>query len=221
MSQWLHGQGVEQHSAPVRVRRADGSWTAVDTTLRRAADGAPVPVATATDLRFSPGGSGPFARVAQGGKSLALALPWSLPAPVLDGAGATYREVLPGVDLIVTAQPAGFSQVLVVRTRQAAANPALSTLRFQVQATGLAVRSRAGGFVAVDAAGATVFTSPAPLMWDSAGDGAPRAINGAEPASAAGGLRRPDWPTDGDRTPQRMGHDLQRVPGPGVLQLRR
>src|SRR6266540_1310318 len=54
---------VEQHSAPVRVRRADGSWTAVDTTLRRAADGAPVPVATATDLRFSPGGSGPFARV--------------------------------------------------------------------------------------------------------------------------------------------------------------
>ncbi len=206
---------VEQHSAPVRVRRADGSWTAVDTTLRRAADGAPVPVATATDLRFSPGGSGPFARVAQGGKSLALALPWSLPAPVLDGAGATYREVLPGVDLIVTAQPAGFSQVLVVRTRQAAANPALSTLRFQVQATGLAVRSRAGGFVAVDAAGATVFTSPAPLMWDSAGDGAPRAINGAEPASAAGGLRRPDWPIEGDRT-ARMPVAVSKTPGGGT-----
>jgi hypothetical protein len=161
----------EQHTQAVRARRADGSWAPVDTRLRRL-DGRVRPAASAVGMWFSAGGTGPVARIARASRSLSMTLPWRLPAPVLSGPRATYREVLPGVDLVVVAEPASFSEVLVVKTREAAANPALATLRLQVKAPGLSLRAAGGGFVAEDAAGAVVFASPAPSMWDSGGAGA-------------------------------------------------
>ncbi|MFI6477124.1 LamG-like jellyroll fold domain-containing protein [Nonomuraea sp. NPDC050663] len=169
---------LEQSARPIRVRQ-DSRWTAVDTTLRAMPDGSLAPVAAAVDLRFSGGGQSPMATVSRGAKSIAVAWPGPLPAPVLDGATATYPEVLPGVDLQVTADVDGFSHVLVVKSRQAALNGRLDRLRFAVRSDGLSVRHReGGGLEAVDGTGAEVFTAPTPLMWDSPADlqGRPMAL---------------------------------------------
>lgn len=61
--------------------------------------------------------------------------------------------------------------MLVVKTAEAAKNPALATIRMTVSSGGLAVAPTAnGGFVARDSNGTPVFESPAGRMWDSAGD---------------------------------------------------
>jgi hypothetical protein len=167
---------------PARVHRPDGSWAPVDTTLRARSDGTVAPVATPVDLAFSGGGSGPLARISRGGKSLAMSWPKPLPAPTLDGGTARYADVLPGVDLQVTASSEGFSEQLVIKNSAAAANPALAAVRLGLDTPGLTVRTTpAGGLAAIDAAGGTVFQAPAPSMWDSA---AP--TPGAAPAGSGG-----------------------------------
>ncbi|MEU8248856.1 LamG-like jellyroll fold domain-containing protein [Nonomuraea sp. NPDC048916] len=158
---------LEQNARPIRVRQ-DGRWADVDTTLRPLPDGSVAPAATAARLRFSGGGEAPMATVSRGAKSLAVSWPGGLPAPTLDGPTATYAEVMPGVDLQVTADVDGFSHVLVVKSRQAALSGRLDRLRFSLRSEGLSVRrSRGGGVEAVDRAGAEVFVAPVPLMWDS------------------------------------------------------
>jgi hypothetical protein len=160
---------LEQSVTPRWVRRGGTAWAPVDTTLRRA--GAAVePVATAVPVSFSAGGDGRLAQLADGPRRLALTWPSALPAPTLAGDSATYREVLPGVDLRVTATATGFSKVLVIKHRQAAAQPALAAVRFGLETDGVSVSAaKGGGLEARDGTGRVVFTSPAPVMWDSAG----------------------------------------------------
>ncbi|MEW1646693.1 LamG domain-containing protein [Streptomyces sp. NPDC091219] len=94
-----------------------------------------------------------------------------LPEPRLDGATATYAGVFPDVDLKLTALDSGYTSVLVVKTAEAAKNPALATIRMTVSGSGLDIAPTAdGGFVARDNDGSPVFESPAGRMWDSAGD---------------------------------------------------
>ncbi|MFF4873256.1 LamG-like jellyroll fold domain-containing protein [Streptomyces sp. NPDC000961] len=156
------------HTQPVRTRKG-GSWVDIDTTLRVRPDGGLAPVATATDVVFSGGGTGPLVRMTRAGRELALDWPGSLPAPILSGPAATYPDVLPDVDLRVSADADGFSQVLVVKNAKAAADPRLATLHMPVSGTGLTVRTTAdGGLEAVDAQGGGVaFEAPRPKMWDS------------------------------------------------------
>ncbi|WP_412543057.1 hypothetical protein R8Z50_11410 [Longispora sp. K20-0274] len=157
---------------PVRVRQG-GSWVAVDPKLRRNPDGSVGTVATPVSVRLSGGGGGPLVELERDGKGLALSWPGVLPTPVLDGQTATYPEVLPGVDLRVRAEADGFSDVLVVKNREAAANPALAKVRFGTVGKGLRLeRDAAGSLRAVDQRGAEVFTAPAPAMWDSSTPGA-------------------------------------------------
>lgn len=159
---------AEITAGPVRVRLPDGSWTPVDTTLHRRPDGSVEPVAAAAGLLLSGGGSGPLVRLTHGSRSLALGWPGVLPAPALSGDTATYAEVLPGVDLRVTALPSGFGEQLVVKTPAAAANPALARVSFPLSADGVSVRAAADGSLrAVDATGRPVFEAPPPTMWDS------------------------------------------------------
>ncbi|MFK0288573.1 LamG domain-containing protein [Streptomyces sp. NPDC090499] len=124
------------------------------------------------DLSFSGGGDGStLVGVSRGGKSLQLGWPGELPRPTLDGASAVYAGVLPGVDLRMTATTEGFRELLVVKTPQAAAAPALKKLAFSLQSQGLTVApTSGGGMTAVDDNARPVFSAPAAMMWDSQGD---------------------------------------------------
>ncbi|MET9379794.1 LamG domain-containing protein [Streptomyces sp. NPDC002928] len=162
----------EMNAAPVRARKDDGSWAAIDTTLVREADGSVRAKNTTAGLTFSGGGSGDgLVTLEDEGHELQFGWPTTLPEPRLDGATATYPGVLPDVDLRLTALSTGYTSVLVVKTAEAAKNPALATIRMTVTGGGLDIAPTAdGGFVARDDEGTPVFESPAGRMWDSAGD---------------------------------------------------
>jgi hypothetical protein len=91
----------------------------------------------------------------------------ALPKPTLSGAVATYASVLPDVDLKVHVDEWGFSETLVVKTADAAANPALSALRFALSGSGLSAEGAAGQATSPDDAVTTVFHIGAAAMWDS------------------------------------------------------
>ncbi|MEV0903202.1 hypothetical protein [Actinoplanes sp. NPDC049802] len=101
----------------------------------------------------------------------------------------------------MTASATGFSEVLVVRTRNAAGNPDLRSLKFGLDTKGVSVgKSAAGGLSARDSSGAEVFAAPAPLMWDSS--------ESVEQQAMASGETRPNdlgpsgEETQGDRVRQ-------------------
>ncbi|HET6213100.1 MAG TPA: hypothetical protein VFE14_09550, partial [Micromonosporaceae bacterium] len=176
---------VEQHARPIRVRR-DGGWVPVDATLRGSPDGSLSPVATRLGLRLSGGGAGPLVTLSDGDRSVSLFWPGPLPAPVVDGPTATYLEVIPGVDLAVTADVEGFTQVLVVKNRQAAHDPKLALVRFGTVTRGVALSTDPDGTLrAADPRGDVVFRGPAPTMWDSGGHGGDAASRLVAPARGA------------------------------------
>ncbi|MFF5280518.1 VCBS repeat-containing protein [Streptomyces sp. NPDC013171] len=178
----------EQYALP-RWTRQDHKLVPIDTTLAATADGRLAPRATTAGLSFSAGGTGPAVSIVRDGRKLSLSWPAPLPRPKTDGDTATYREVLPGVDLVLRAGDAGFSQLLVVKTPEAAANPALTSVRFAMATDGVTVSADSyGNMTAVNPAGQTVFTAPTPRMWDSS-----TSSNGAARASAEGA---PTPPTD-------------------------
>lgn len=154
-----------QAASPQRVRRG-GGWVKADPTLHRVGD-VVVPKASTLDMRFSGGGQGPLLTVTKGDRSLSLQWPGELRAPKLLGDTATYEEVLPGVDLRLAASTDSFSEVLVVKTAQAAKD--LGQLRFGLTTAGVSVQQDADtGFIrAVDSSGAPVFVSDGARMWES------------------------------------------------------
>lgn len=153
---------------PTRIKRG-GSWVAIDPRLAHGADGAWHPAATDTPLAFSGGGAGtPLVAVGSGALRLALAWPGSLPAPAISGDTATYRGVLRGVDLRLTADDSGYQLTLVVHDRAAAQALLAKPATLLVTAPGLALRKNAdGSLTAVDGSGDPVFSAPAATMWDS------------------------------------------------------
>ncbi|WP_345944031.1 LamG-like jellyroll fold domain-containing protein [Streptomyces sp. SID3212] len=172
-----------EYLRPVRTR-SEGRWRPIDTELVTSSDGSVVPKATTVALEFSDGGNAPLVRMSKAGRDVALSWPGDLPAPELSGSTATYREVLPGVDLRMGAQEDGFTQLLVVKTAQAASSEKLAELRMDLAADGVDVRETTeGGLEAVDrGAGGTVFEAPRPMMWDSS--------TGSDPAASARALSK-------------------------------
>ncbi|MFG2512763.1 LamG-like jellyroll fold domain-containing protein [Streptomyces sp. NPDC048584] len=162
---------LQESSVPVRVSKPGGGWETPDATLEKRADGSISPKAAAPQIVFSSGGGeDPLARIASQGRSIELSWPGGLPEPELDGASAVYADVLPDVDLKVTATVESFQHVLVVKTPEAAADEKLKKITFGLKTTGLAVQEGASGsLAAVDPNGQTVFKAPPARMWNSAG----------------------------------------------------
>ncbi|MFE3071580.1 VCBS repeat-containing protein [Streptomyces sp. NPDC059247] len=157
----------EQYALP-RWTRQDNKLVPIDTELSSTPEGRIAPKATTVGLSFSGGGSGPAVSILRDGRKLSLTWPNELPKPRTDGDTATYPEVLPGVDLVLRAGDNGFGQLLVVKTPEAAANPALESVRFAMATDGLRVSADThGNLTAVDPAGQEVFVAPTPRMWDS------------------------------------------------------
>ncbi|WP_148710331.1 LamG domain-containing protein [Streptomyces sp. 3211.6] len=153
---------------PLRTKRGS-SWADLDATLVKDPDGTLRPKATTGGLSLSGGGTGPLATLEQDDKRLALSWPEPLPVPVLEGRSAVYREVAPGTDLKVTAgENGGISEVLVVKSAEAARHPKLARLTLGLEGDGVTVSAGpSGDLKADDASGRTVFQAPAPTMWDS------------------------------------------------------
>lgn len=196
---WAQPDGtwtVKRYGSAVRVRH-DGVWVATDPTLAFVAGGSVKPKASLVDVTFSGGGSAPLLSGVKDGRNLTLTWPKALPTPTLANNVATYAEVLPGVDLQLKAEVEGFSQLLVVKTAQAAKNPELAALKFKFTTVGLTVSTDAdtGSVLAVDPAGQTVFTSPSPTMWDSttasSGTAPLKALGAAAPAAAPAAAEEP------------------------------
>jgi hypothetical protein len=156
---------------PARVKQG-GHWTPVDTTLVRQPDGSIAPKAAAVDMSFSGGGDKAMITLSDEATSIALGSPvGSLPTPVIDGDTATYRDVLTGVDLQLRADVDGYSQVLVVKNAEAAANPRLRQLSFAVNGRGLRLNAdKSGNMEVVDGGGETAFLGNTPRMWDAAAE---------------------------------------------------
>lgn len=232
----------EMNAAPVRARKSNSAWAPIDTTLVREADGSVRAKNTTAGLTFSGGGSGEgLVTLADEGHELEFGWPTALPEPQVEGSSATYAGVLPDVDLKLTALSSGYTSVLVVKSAEAAKNPALATITMTVAGGGLDIAPTAdGGFVARDGDGTPVFESPAGRMWDSAGNAdttgvttrlsrtsASASASSAEtteaaPLPAAGGEPAPsEGPGSGDATsglPLKVtGTTLKITPDPALL----
>ncbi|MGW0665310.1 hypothetical protein [Streptodolium elevatio] len=211
------GFTLTRTSSPERIKRG-GGWADLDATLSKDSSGAIAPAVSWSGLTLSPGGTGPLARLNHGGKELAFTWPTALPAPVLDGASAVYRNVLPDVDLRVTASTlGGFTHTLVVKNAAAAQNPGLNTLRLGVATTGLTVAAgNDGALQAVDASGTPVFTAPPATMWDSRTTPveAPAKAGAQAPASTTAAANSPAAAED-DPEPT-SGAEVSTAEGPGA-----
>ncbi|NUT50765.1 MAG: DNRLRE domain-containing protein, partial [Saccharothrix sp.] len=127
--------------------------------------GTVAPKVSTAPVSFSGGGTTPLARTTLDGAESGLDWAGPLPAPVLDGATATYRDVLPGVDLALRATGTGFTQSVVVRDAAAARNPALRELRFGLHGAAPTTDSSAA-IRTGDRAGRSEVAANASATWD-------------------------------------------------------
>ncbi|MBZ3907538.1 DNRLRE domain-containing protein [Streptomyces griseiscabiei] len=200
------------YSSPVRAK-VDGAWKDIDYDLRRTEKGWE-PKATNTRMVFSAGSeatrdgkqrasrsavhrvsllkgrktaaaeSNTLVTLTVDGHDIHLTWPGAVPAPIIDGSRALYPEIFPGADLVLTADDDGFAQLLVLKNRQAAADPRAEQLSYGITSADLSFRLNpiTGVLAAEDADGEEVALSPTPLMWDSSG--APAVTDGSVGASA-------------------------------------
>lgn len=155
------------NAIPVRVNE-DGEWKPIDTNLSESPDGRFEPARTAVEMSFSAGGDDLLATSRTDDGEVTLHTPFVLPAPAVHGDTLTYAEVLPGVDLVVHVGAESYSEVLVVKDAEAAANPTLQSLDFALSSPALMFETDDNGQTeAVNASGDAVFTAPTPLMWDA------------------------------------------------------
>jgi hypothetical protein len=158
---------TEAFTGPVHVKDANGDWRKVDTTLEKVGNSIQ-PKAAAAGIRFSAGGNTPYlAQVEDAGHSFGVDWQGALPKPELDGDTATYRNVVPGGDLVVTALPTGFSHSVVLRERPKKA------LQFKLPVSADSLRLEETGDKRLrweNDKGKQVASAPVPLMWDSSQD---------------------------------------------------
>ncbi|WP_405087621.1 LamG-like jellyroll fold domain-containing protein [Microbispora sp. NBC_01389] len=162
-------QRVVESLWPTRVKKGS-TWAGVDLGLMWRGDGTLGPYSAPIDMTFSGGGDGPLVRIVKDGVTLTYTWPAPLPKPSPLYETAIYYDVFPGVDLKLTAGLDGFSQVLVVKTPEAARDPRLAEFRMKVQVSGGTLSlDPAGNATVRDPGGKVVLQGNAPQMWDSSG----------------------------------------------------
>ncbi|MFF3329273.1 DNRLRE domain-containing protein [Streptomyces sp. NPDC002888] len=223
---WARPDGLmtkRLYSSPVRAK-VDGEWRKIDPSLHRTEEGWE-PKATNTRMVFSAGAEGrgeqrssrsavrrvslvktaatadtgtPLVTLYVGGGDYAIQLTWpgAVPTPVVDGNRILYPEIFPGGDLVLVADDDGFGQVVVVKNRQAAADPHVQQLAYGLHSADLTFRlDPVSGVVSAESAyGDEVAVSPTPLMWDSSG--APAVTDGTVGATAQPTTSESPDPTD-------------------------
>lgn len=158
---------LTSHQQPVRVKQS-GSWVPLDTTLARNQDGSWSPRASTVPLTLSGGGSSDLLAMGEDDARVSMAWDGPLPTPRADGSTLTYPDVRPGVDLVMTAQPRGYSQVLVVDDEQAATELAAHPAPLTLHGDGLDLARSADGAVSASNDEVT-FSGAPPMQWDSSG----------------------------------------------------
>lgn len=139
----------------------------------------------------------PLVALTVDGHDIQLTWPGPVPTPIIDGSRALYPEIFPGADLVLTADDDGFAQLIVLKNRQAAADPHVQQLSYGISAPEMNFRLDpvSGILTAENADGEAVAVSPTPLMWDSSG--LPAVTDGGVGASA-----QPTDPRTGARGPR-------------------
>jgi hypothetical protein len=135
---WANPDGsltADESTGPVRVLKEDG-WVPLDMDLVAVAGGW-APKASPSTVTFSAGGDGPAVKLSEGSKNVRMGWTKSLPAPSIKGARATYA-LDATTDLVLTALPEGFEQLLVLKAAPATA----PKVHLPLDLTGLTVRTR-------------------------------------------------------------------------------
>ena len=93
-----------------------------------------------------------------------------MPIPVLSGSVATYPDVKPGIDLVVTPTAAGVEQDIVIRNATGLANLGKLALPVTAKAEASYAATAGGGAIIKDKSGRVIANVPGMQMWDGAVD---------------------------------------------------
>lgn len=202
---------LTSYREPVRVER-NGSWVDVDVDVERKADGSIAPVATSSDVEFSPGGTGPLVTMSAEGHEVGVQWEGVLPQPTIDGDTVTYAEVRPGVDLVLTSTPTGYTKALVIRDAAAARGLVDDPAHLSVSGNGLTFTTNADGHAVASDGSGPVFTSAPAVVWDSHETG-PNASDASASDPGDSRVRR----ADAELTAQGQRLDLELAPPAELL----
>ena len=163
------------NARPVRVQIGK-TWVPISTKLVRTPDGSWAARLTQDPVWFSPGGTGAMVTIRPRGSTGWVSMYWSrrLPAPLVSGSVALYRDVLPGVDLRLEATSPGYQETLVVPSASAARDPGLRSLEMDVRVGGgLVLRRGADGSLDAvwERSGKVALAAGQPQMWDTPAPG--------------------------------------------------
>ncbi|MFY1672501.1 LamG-like jellyroll fold domain-containing protein [Plantactinospora sp. WMMB334] len=156
---------TEFSTDPINYRSAAGGWAPIDSTLVRSGTGWRN-AADSVDLRLADrADAAELVRVGlDGGHALGYGLAGArASAATVDGATATYRNVLPQTDLELVSQAGGVKETLVLRSASAP-----RAFLFPLRLTGLTPRLVDGEVRLVDGAGTVRAVIPAGFMTDAA-----------------------------------------------------
>jgi hypothetical protein len=113
------------YTQPVNYRRADGSWAAIDTTLKPRVSGKStsyVTASTATDTQFASSAADPALVTFQfdASDAVSFGIQGAAPvAPVVSGSTATYPSALTDTDVVLNPTAAGVKESLVLHSASA------------------------------------------------------------------------------------------------------
>ncbi|MEV7662777.1 hypothetical protein [Paenarthrobacter sp. NPDC089316] len=163
---------------PVRMQTSAG-WSDISTDLvRTTVDGVSVlkPENVPVDITVGTGGTDKIASLNdKNGHSVTQSWPFgTLPEPVVEGNSATFRQVLPGVDLIQLAHKTGISQVLKIESAEAAKDPRVAQMRIFLDSQNTVVEQNAEGELTAKGtdSGVVELSNSGGTWWDSSAQGA-------------------------------------------------